>query len=368
MNNFQSQRLELQKEEIRIMQQSVADNKSRMKAQDGFAAANSMLEKHGHRMNETMFNHWFEIATKWATEMASFDNPSAPSGPSGPSDQSAHQDSDSPVISSDRMNTDMEDSTTMSRLYASPATESTQQRKKIKNYSSLSNSHPSGRPPFHSMTNNPPTIIESVISRRSQEEELLNAALIQLPLSAEATLEFILGDDGEPTVEYQTSVPMYQPVTVPSTRKETIPSTCQETVPSTCQEIVPSTCQKIVPSTSTDTSRSTHPFTKDPTKQSGLLRSAPSNLLKQKQQREDARRNQFNPHGITSVSLEEPAKRIGKRTSSSSSSSSCCSSSSGSSSINSSNKRGQERASKNNTTNDTDEGKREKKKRRIESV
>ena len=100
---------------------------------------------------------------------------------------------------------------------------------------------------------------------------LLNAASIKLPLNAEATLEFVLGDDGEPTVEYQTSVPMYQPVTVPSTRKETIPSTCQETVPSTCQEIVPST--------STDTSRSTHPFTKDPTKQSGLLRSAPSNLL-----------------------------------------------------------------------------------------
>ena len=87
------------------MLQSVADNKSRMKAQDGFAAANSMLEKHGHRMNETMFNHWFEIVTKWATEMASFDNPSAPSGPSGPSDQSAHQDYDSPVIPRDRMNT-----------------------------------------------------------------------------------------------------------------------------------------------------------------------------------------------------------------------------------------------------------------------
>ena len=82
--------------------------------------------------------------------------------------------------------------------------------------------------------------------------------MIELPLSAEATLEFILGDDGEPTVEYQTSEPMYQPVTVPSTRKETIPSTCQETVPFTCQEIVPST--------STDTSGSTYPFTKDPTK------------------------------------------------------------------------------------------------------
>ena len=266
MNNFESQRLDLQKEEIRIMRQSVADNKSRMKAQDGFAADNSMLEKYGHKMNESMFNHWFEIVTKWATEMASFDNPSAPSGPSGPSDPSAHQDYDSPVIPSDRSNTDMEDSTTMSRLYASPATESTQQRKKIKNNSSLSNSLPSGRPPFHSITNNPPTIIESVITRRSQEEELLNAALIELPLSAEAKLEFILGDDGEPTVEYQTSVPMYQPVTVPSTRKETIPSTCQETVPSTCQEIAPST--------STDTSGSTHPFTKDPTKQSGLLRSA----------------------------------------------------------------------------------------------
>ena len=177
MSNFESQRLDLQKEEIRIMRQSVADNKSRMKAQDGFAAANSMLEKHGHRMNETMFNHWFEIVTKWATEKASFDNPSAPSGPSrpsGPSDQSAHQDYDSPVIPSDRTNADMEDSTTMSRSYASPATESTQQRNKIKNYSSLSNSLPSGRPPFHSITNNPPTIIESVISRRSQEEELLN--------------------------------------------------------------------------------------------------------------------------------------------------------------------------------------------------
>ena len=288
-----------------------------------------------------------------------------------------HQDYDSPVIPSDRSNTDMEDSTTMSRLYASPATESTQQRKKIKNYSSLSNSLPSGRPPFHSITNNPPTIIESVITRRSQEEELLNAALIELPLSAEATLEFILGDDGEPTVEYQTSEPMYQPVTVPSTRKETIPSTCQETVPftcqetvpftcqeivpSTCQEIVPSTCQEIVRSTSTDTSGSTHPFTKDPAKQSGLLRSFPSYLLKQKQQREGARRNQFSPHGITSVSLEEPAKRTGKGTSSSSSSSE-------SSSINSSNKRRQDSASKSNTTNDTNEGKREKKKRRIESV
>ena len=73
MNTFQSQHLELQRREIKIMQDFQGFNKKRMKAQDGYAAANSMLEVHGSRMNETVTTNWFKLAIKWAMELATFD-------------------------------------------------------------------------------------------------------------------------------------------------------------------------------------------------------------------------------------------------------------------------------------------------------
>ena len=382
MNNFQTQRLDLQKEEIRLIQESIDNSKNRLKAQDGFAAANSMLEKYGHRMSETLFAYWFDIANKWAMEMSSFNNPtdysgasapsapsgtsvqSGPSGQSGPSRQSGsstksassvHHDYDTPIISSDRNNTNTEDNTTMSRLYESSASETSQSNKRVRDYSSLSNSHQSGRPSLPSTILIPSDIIESVITRRSQEHELLNGEIIELPISAEATLEFILGKDGEPTVEYQTSIPLFQPATVPSYHKEAIPKEAVSTTDN--DETVPPTSTatlEAVPSTSNQTSVSTHPFTKDPLKHTGLLRSAPSFLLKQKQQKEDRLRSQYNPHGMSF----EPLKTTVKGTSSSSSSSSSSSKSSNSKSS----------SSKTVRESDATEGKRTKKKRTIESV
>ena len=126
------------------MQDSQDYQKKRLKAQDGYAAANSMLEKHGSRMNESQCAYWFQVANKWAMEMSMFD------------DEAPQQDYDTPVVLSkpDHTANHDEDPTISSRLYEDSASKevsnSSQQKKKSKpvkdsterNYSLLSNSHP----------------------------------------------------------------------------------------------------------------------------------------------------------------------------------------------------------------------------------
>ena len=243
MSNFQSQRLDLQKTEIKIMQDSQDHHKKRMKAQDGYAAANSMLEKHGSRMNESQCAYWFQVANKWAMEMSTFE------------EEDTQPDYDTPVVISKPKHTvhQDEDTTTAFRLdEESVAPNSSLQKKKSKtvkdstdrNYSLISNSHPVGQ--VHPPLQPPSTVVTSVIIERSLQHENSILRSDSTHMAAE-TLEFILGSNGEPIPEpvYQSSIPMYQATIVPSA--------------------------------------SSHLFSKEPSVPVGLKSSAPSEVRKVKQ-------------------------------------------------------------------------------------
>ena len=331
MSNFQKERLDLQKAEIQIMQQSVDDNKKRLKAQDGFKTANDMIEKWGHKMNETQFDYWFGVANKWAMEMTSFDAPPPPPPPPIP-------DYDTPVIPSTRPSTSTEDPTISSRLYENDTpSQPSHQKKKAKpskeaperNYSSLSSSLPTGRPPI------PPPAKSSVLPAVPAAIPVeLPTIAAELPTTAAETLEYILGTDGEPIVDpvYETSVAMYQNFTVPTA----------------------------LPNNPV----SAHPFNKDPTPTIGLKSSAPSMVMSRAAA---AIANPFDPCGYGKQGQVPMNPKTGKpiyptpnkNTSSSSSSSN---------NSNSSSTRSVAKESNITIVGNANEGKREKKKKTIASV
>ena len=252
MNTFQSQRLDLQKREIKLIQDSQDFNKRRLKIQDGYAMANSMLEKHSHRMSESDCDYWFQVANKYAKEMAAFDE-----------QPPVLEDYDTPIVrSNDRPAIAVQDPTPSAQSQQKKRSKTVQPTNE-RNYSILSDSHPSGKP-----ASGRPPHQESVIMERNrlQNTPTIPITTLDPTLNASETLEFILGPQGEPipimgsqgefipVVGYQeeailetepvytSSIPLYQSITVPTA--------------------------------------SSHPFNKDPAKKVGMRSSAPTEVQK----------------------------------------------------------------------------------------
>ena len=122
------------------MEDSQDFHRKRMKAQDGYAAANSMLEKHGARMSESQSTYWFGLVNKWAMELSQID------------EEPSHEDYDTPAVIQ-KSNIPDENPSISSRLYENSAIKDNSiihSKKKLKptkestekDYSSLSTSNP----------------------------------------------------------------------------------------------------------------------------------------------------------------------------------------------------------------------------------
>jgi hypothetical protein len=184
LNNFQYQRLELQKKEIDIMKISSDFNMKRMKAQDGYNYANNMLKDHGQRMSDQQSTFWFNNLNNWAVQLANF--------------QAVEEVNifDTPFDTNELQDKIDEDTTLSSRLFDSnpPKKQKSVKDSTVNNYAAPTNKSQSGRPPLPQPSKDmSSTTVESVIQQRSKQAP----PILESFEDAFTTLEYILGPEGE---------------------------------------------------------------------------------------------------------------------------------------------------------------------------